>query len=212
MRATIARMKQLEYALCHVQCKMFKLKVFPVKAFALNNYFFTDRLKPRDLFYIMGGILNAKYWLGFFWKCSNCPNSSFYLDVALSSFWKMIGLRGVFRTAWNIYVGVFFTKIVNGFYLLTFITKKVNDKCSIRPWKVFLRAEIIWDGFVSVIYPFFFDLQPKSPNAIKPAASSPTSKINFSFKYNTIVQHDFAKTRYVDAADFAFVVTNWSWC
>ena len=39
MRATIARMKQLEYALCHVQCKMFKLKVFPVKAFALNNYF-----------------------------------------------------------------------------------------------------------------------------------------------------------------------------
>ena len=66
MRATIARMKQLEYALCHVQCKMFKLKVFPVKAFTLNNYFFTDRLKPRDLFYIMGGILNAKYWLGFF--------------------------------------------------------------------------------------------------------------------------------------------------
>lgn len=54
----------------------------------------------------------------------------------------------------------------------------------------------------------FFDLQPKSPNAIKPAASSPTSKINFSFKYNTIAQHDFAKTRYVDAADFAFVVTN----
>ena len=54
----------------------------------------------------------------------------------------------------------------------------------------------------------FFDLQPKSPDTITPAASSPTSKINFSFKYDTTVQHDFAKTRYADAADFTFFITN----
>ena len=62
-------------------------------------------------------------------------------------------------------------------------------------------------GAYMSFYPFF-DLQPKSPTTITPAASSPTSKINFSFKYDTIVQHDFAKTRYADAARFASLITD----
>ena len=73
MRATIARMKQLEYALCHVQCKMFKLKVFPVKAFALNNYFFTDRLKPRDLFLYHGWDIKCKVLVRIFLKMFQLP-------------------------------------------------------------------------------------------------------------------------------------------
>ena len=41
----------------------------------------------------------------------------------------MMSYRGVFRNQSNIYDGVFFAKIVNGFKPLTIFAKKLHHRC-----------------------------------------------------------------------------------